>query len=112
MAAYSPASASVSFNNHIICSVTYDQQLDNTQPHGVSNFQCIRLSGTLPDNGFVMRTDVKSYYASIDHLMLLDQLAAHIKDKRVLNLLSRPSDVRRSMTAIPSRAELNNTNVR
>jgi hypothetical protein len=26
----------------------------------------------------VLRTDVKSYYASIDHLMLLDQLAISI----------------------------------
>jgi hypothetical protein len=28
-------------------------------------------------------------YASIDHLMLLDQLAVHIKDRRVLNLVSQ-----------------------
>ena len=34
-------------------------------------------------------TAVKSYYASIDHLLLLDQLAVHIKDKRVLNLLGQ-----------------------
>jgi RNA-directed DNA polymerase len=37
----------------------------------------------------VLSTDVKSYYASIDHLMLLDQLAVHIKDRRVLNLVSQ-----------------------
>lgn len=37
----------------------------------------------------MLRTDVKSYYASIDRLMLLDQLAAHIKDRRVLNLLGQ-----------------------
>ncbi len=34
-------------------------------------------------------TDVKSYYASIDHFLLLDRLAAHIKDKAVLNLIGR-----------------------
>ncbi len=33
----------------------------------------------LPGNGFVLRTDVKSYYASIDHFLLSDQLAVHIK---------------------------------
>ena len=32
---------------------------------------------------------MKSYYASIDHLMLLDQLAVHIKDRRVLNLMGQ-----------------------
>jgi hypothetical protein len=37
-------------------------------------------------NRFVLRTDVKSYYASIDHLLLLDQPAVHIRDRRVLNL--------------------------
>ena len=43
----------------------------------------------LPGNRFVLRTDVKSYYASIDHLLLLDQLAVHIKDRRVLNLVGQ-----------------------
>jgi hypothetical protein len=37
-----------------------------------------RAGGHLAANRFVLRTDVKSYYASIDHLMLLDQLAVHI----------------------------------
>jgi hypothetical protein len=32
----------------------------------------------LQGNRFVLRTDVQSFYASIDHLMLLDQLAIHI----------------------------------
>ncbi len=43
----------------------------------------------LPANRFVLRTDVKSYYASIDHFLLLDQLAEIIRDKRVLNLLGQ-----------------------
>jgi RNA-directed DNA polymerase len=30
-----------------------------------------------------------SYYASIDHLLLLDQLAVHIKDRRGLNLMGQ-----------------------
>ena len=37
----------------------------------------------------MLRTDVKSYYASIDHLLLLDQLAIHLKDRRVLNILAQ-----------------------
>ncbi len=43
----------------------------------------------LPENRFVLRTDVKSYYASIDHFLLLDQLAEHVKDRHVLNLLGQ-----------------------
>ncbi len=43
----------------------------------------------LAENRFVLRTDVKSYYASIDHLLLLDQLAEYVKDRRVLNLLGQ-----------------------
>jgi hypothetical protein len=43
----------------------------------------------LAANRFVLRTDVKSYYASIDHLLLLDQLAVHIKDRHVLSLIGQ-----------------------
>jgi hypothetical protein len=43
----------------------------------------------LPANRFVLKTDVKAYYASIDHQLLLDQLAAHITDLRVLNLVGQ-----------------------
>ncbi len=32
----------------------------------------------LPAHRFVLKTDVKGYYASIDHHRLLDQLAAWI----------------------------------
>ena len=34
-----------------------------------------------------MRTDVKDYYASIDHHILLEQLSRYINDRFVLNLL-------------------------
>ncbi len=43
----------------------------------------------MAENRFVLRTDVKSYYASIDHHLLLDQLAETIKDRRVLNLIGQ-----------------------
>jgi len=39
------------------------------------------------DNTFVFRTDVKSYYASIDHEILLAMLDRHVPDGRVLDLL-------------------------
>ncbi len=43
----------------------------------------------LADNRFVLKTDVKSYYASIDHHRLLDRLAAHIRGKAILNLIGQ-----------------------
>jgi len=39
------------------------------------------------DNAFVFRTDVKSYYASIDHDILLAMLERHVPDRRVFDLL-------------------------
>ena len=41
----------------------------------------------LPRYSFVLRTDVKGYYASIDHFLLMEQLAKYIEDKFILNLL-------------------------
>ena len=43
----------------------------------------------LPGNPFVFRTDVKSYYASIDHDVLLGQLREYIDDSRLLDLLEQ-----------------------
>ena len=40
----------------------------------------------LPANRVVLGTDIKAHYSSIDHFLLLDQLAEIIRDKRVLNL--------------------------
>ena len=60
----------------------------------VLNLSRLRLKSTvrrvydqLPGYRFVLRTDVKDYYASIDHFLLMDQLADNIKDKFTLNLL-------------------------
>ncbi|MDF1576892.1 MAG: reverse transcriptase/maturase family protein [Desulfobulbales bacterium] len=37
--------------------------------------------------GFVCRSDVKGYYAAIDHAILLGMLEEHIKDRRLIRLL-------------------------
>jgi hypothetical protein len=37
-------------------------------------------------NRFVLRTDVKSHYASINHVLPIDQLAAYIKDRPIPQL--------------------------
>ena len=38
---------------------------------------------------FVLRTDVRSYYASIDHQCLMERLSRIIQDRRVLNLIEQ-----------------------
>jgi len=43
----------------------------------------------LPQHSFVLKTDVRSYYASIDHQLLLDRLAVHIGDHAVLNIIGQ-----------------------
>ncbi len=43
----------------------------------------------LKQHRFVIRTDVKSYYASIDHQCLIERLARVIQDRRVLNLVEQ-----------------------
>ncbi len=57
--------------------------------HGGAKHAVREVRDNLPANRFVLKTDVKSYYASIDHFLLLDQLAVHIKDRRVLSLLGQ-----------------------
>ncbi|UUO22030.1 hypothetical protein FGD67_01565 [Colwellia sp. M166] len=47
------------------------------------------LEGLVNNNTFVFRTDVKSYYESISHEVLLDKLSKYIKDKTVMNLLAQ-----------------------
>ncbi len=57
--------------------------------HGGAKSAVRQVWAKLPANRFVLGTDVKAYYASIDHFLLLDQLAEIIRDKRVLNLLGQ-----------------------
>jgi RNA-directed DNA polymerase len=45
-----------------------------------------QITNQLKDNSFVFRSDVKSYYASIDHV-LMEQLHSHIDDARVITLI-------------------------
>jgi RNA-directed DNA polymerase len=76
---------------------TLAEQLSNTLPRSPA---CMHLRGNgglkqaicsvqaaLPKHCYVFRTDVKSYYASINHHRLMDQLADHVTDRDSLNLL-------------------------
>ena len=55
--------------------------------HGGSKAAVRDVMAHLPDNAFVLKTDVKSYYESIDHDNFIEQLAPIINDRLVLNLL-------------------------
>ena len=57
--------------------------------HGGAKMAVRQVRHHLADNRFVLRTDVKSFYASIDHLLLLDRLALYVGDRRILNLLGQ-----------------------
>ena len=57
--------------------------------HGGAKAPVRDVAENLPNNPFVFRTDVRSYYASIDHDVLLEQLREHIDDSRLLDLLEQ-----------------------
>jgi len=57
--------------------------------HGGAKEAIRQVHANLPLHTHVFRTDVKSYYASIDHFLLLDRLAEHVADRAVINLLSQ-----------------------
>lgn len=57
--------------------------------HGGAKEAIRQIAHHLPRHNFVLRTDVKSYYASIDHHLLMDRLSEYVTDKVVLNLLSQ-----------------------
>jgi RNA-directed DNA polymerase len=55
--------------------------------HGGAKAAVRRVHQALAGHRHVFRTDVRSYYASIDHFKLMDQLARHFSDRQALNLL-------------------------
>jgi retron-type reverse transcriptase len=57
--------------------------------HGGSKQTVTSIQSEITNNTFVFRNDVKSYYESINHEILLDKLSVYIKDKMVMNLLSQ-----------------------
>ena len=63
------------------------KQCVHVKGHGGAKAAVRAVWKQLPNHQFVLKTDIKSYYASIDHHLLLEQLAAHIKERFILNLL-------------------------
>jgi len=54
--------------------------------HGGAKKAVREVFENLSNNDFVMKSDVKSYYASIDHKLLRDILAEYVDDDAVLHL--------------------------
>ncbi len=54
--------------------------------HGGAKAAVRQVQAQLAANRFVLRTDVKSYYASIDHVLLIDRLAPFVRDRTLLYL--------------------------
>ena len=60
-----------------------------THRHGGLKAAVRQIGQQLGQYQYVCKTDVQSYYASIDHIRLMDQLARYIHDRRVLNLIGQ-----------------------
>lgn len=55
--------------------------------HGGLKGAIRRVRSALPEHGYVCRTDIKSFYASIDHFILLDQLDPYVRNRDVMRTL-------------------------
>lgn len=55
--------------------------------HGGLKGAVRQVQAALPHHRYLCRTDVRSFYASIDHHKLMDQLARHVTDRDVLNIV-------------------------
>jgi hypothetical protein len=59
------------------------------QGHGGLKSAVRQALQQLPQHHFVLKTDVRSYDASIDHQLLLDRLAVHIADRQIRNVIGQ-----------------------
>jgi RNA-directed DNA polymerase len=58
----------------------------HVEGHGSAKAAVRDIKANLAQNPFVLRTDGKSYYASIGHVAVMERLSQYIQDKTVLNL--------------------------
>jgi RNA-directed DNA polymerase len=67
--------------------LTISRRCTHVKGNGGLKYAVREVQHHLSANDFVMRTDVKAFYESIDHHLLLEKLAVYIKDRFTLNLL-------------------------
>ncbi len=73
--------------NHLAELLPSSPSCTHLKGHGGLKGAVRQVADALPAHRFVLRTDVKSYYASIDHERLLQRLEVYVEDHRVLNLV-------------------------
>ena len=59
----------------------------HVKAHGGLKATVNQVNAQCDNYKYVIRTDVKAYYASIDHHLAINQLSVYIKDKALLNML-------------------------
>ena len=68
-------------------SLSLSKRCTHVKGHGGLKFTVRQVHNQLPQYQFVIRTDVRAFYESINHPLLMDRLAGVIKDPDMLNLL-------------------------
>ncbi len=69
-----------------------DPACTHVKDHGGAKRTVTDIDQALQAHAFVLRTDVKNFYASIDHHLLHTQLARYINDPVMLNLIWQSCD--------------------
>lgn len=69
------------------CVLGLSSRCTHIKGHGGLKATVNAVQAALPEYGFVMKTDVRHYYESIDHAVLLEQLDSDIADPFIWRLL-------------------------
>ena len=72
---------------HLTSVLPVSELCTHVKSHGGLKATINQVHAQYAEYKYVIRTDVKAYYASIDHGLLMDKLSCHIKDKALLNML-------------------------
>ena len=73
----------------LVSRMSFSRNCTHLKGNGGGKGAVRRVWRHLKQHRFVLRTDVRSYYASIDHQCLMERLERVIQDRRVLNLVEQ-----------------------
>ncbi len=69
--------------------LSFSKNCTNLKGNGGGKAAVRRVWRHLKRHRFVLRTDVESYYVSLDHQCLIERMARVIRDRRVMNLMEQ-----------------------